>query len=274
MALGKVEQYLREEIKKHGTICLPLIDSENSTDVAAIARKVEEKGASAILVGGSSASDQLELGRVLAEIKSKVKIPVILFPGNVTGVSPKADAILFSSLLNSENPYFITGAQALGAIAVKKYGIEPLPTAYIIVGEGTAAWFVGRARGIPFHKPNLAVMYSLAAQFMGMRFVYLEAGSGASQNVPPEMVTPVTRAPLVLNVQDCERLLTFARVNVDSLRLKLEWAGSRRYIRQSSAQVGPSKERNSRDRYKRAKYHDSHRWPAVTTYLSVTRSCG
>jgi len=78
-------------------------------------------------------------------------------------------------------------------VAVKKYGIEPLPTAYIIIGEGTAAWFVGRARGIPFHKPNLAVMYSLAAQYMGMRFVYLEAGSGASQNVQPEMVAAVRK---------------------------------------------------------------------------------
>jgi phosphoglycerol geranylgeranyltransferase len=193
VASGKVEQYLRDEIKKHRTICLPLIDSENSSDAAATAKKVEEKGASAILVGGSSAADQLDLAKVVGEIKSKIKIPVILFPGNVTGVSPKADAILFSSLLNSENPYFITEAQALGAVAVKKYGIEPLPTAYIIIGEGTAAWFVGRARGIPFHKPNLAVMYSLAAQYMGMRFVYLEAGSGASQNVQPEMVAVVRK---------------------------------------------------------------------------------
>lgn len=193
MAAGKVEQYLRDEIKKHGTICLPLIDSENSTDAASIAKKVEAMGASAILVGGSSAIDQLELAKVVVEIRAKVKIPVILFPGNVTGVSPKANAILFSSLLNSENPYFITEAQALSALAVKKYGIEPLPTAYIIVGEGTAAWFVGRARGIPFHKPNIAVMYSLAAQYMGMRFVYLEAGSGASQNVPAEMVAAVRK---------------------------------------------------------------------------------
>ena len=129
MAVGKVEQYLRDEMKKHRTICLPLIDSENSTDAASIAKKVEEMGASAILVGGSSVIDQLELAKVVTEIKARIKIPVILFPGNVTGVSPKADAILFSSLLNSENPYFITGAQALGAPAVKKYGIEPLHTA-------------------------------------------------------------------------------------------------------------------------------------------------
>lgn len=193
LAAGKVEQYLANEVKRHGTVCLPLIDSENSTDAASIAKKVEEMGASAVLVGGSSATDQFELAKVVSDIKDSVKIPVILFPGNVTGVSPRADAILFSSLLNSEDPYFITGAQALGAIAVKKHRIEPLPTAYIIVGEGTAAWFVGRAKGIPFHKPNLAVMYSLAAQYMGMRFVYLEAGSGAAQNVPAEMVAAVRK---------------------------------------------------------------------------------
>ncbi|MGI0039359.1 MAG: geranylgeranylglyceryl/heptaprenylglyceryl phosphate synthase [Nitrososphaera sp.] len=193
MTAGKVEQYLANEVKRHGTVCLPLIDSENSTDAASIAKKVEEMGASAVLVGGSSATDQFELAKVVSDIKDSVKIPVILFPGNVTGVSPRADAILFSSLLNSEDPYFITGAQALGAIAVKKHKLEPLPTAYIIVGEGTAAWFVGRARGIPFHKPNLAVMYSLAAQYMGMRFVYLEAGSGAAQNVPAEMVAAVRK---------------------------------------------------------------------------------
>ena len=193
MQLGKIEEYLRTEIKNHGTICLPLIDSENSTDAVSTAKIVEERGASAILVGGSSAVDQLELTKLVSELKSRINIPVILFPGNVTGVSPKADAILFSSLLNSENPYFITEAQALGALAVKKYAIEPLPTAYIIIGEGTAAWFVGRARGIPFHKPNLAVMYSLAAQYMGMRFVYLEAGSGAVEHVPQEMVAMVRK---------------------------------------------------------------------------------
>src|ERR687883_1359238 len=190
---SRVEDYIRSEIKKYGTLCFPLIDSENQLNAGLVAKKAERLGASAVLVGGSSAIDQFELTEIVSNIKSQIKIPVILFPGNVTGVSPKADAILFSSLLNSENSYFITEAQALGALAVKKYAIEPLPTAYLIIGEGTAAWFIGRARGIPFHKPNIAVMYSLAAQYMGMRFVYLEAGSGASQNVPAEMVAAVRK---------------------------------------------------------------------------------
>jgi phosphoglycerol geranylgeranyltransferase len=189
----KVEDYIRNEIKKHGTLCFPLIDSENSLHATSIAKEVEKMGASAILVGGSSAIDQLELAEIVSNIKSQIKIPVILFPGNVTGVSPKADAILFSSLLNSDNPYFITEAQALGALAVKKYEIEPLPTGYLIIGQGTAAWFVGRARGVPFNKSEIAVMYSIAAQYLGMRFLYLEAGSGALQSVPPQMVNAVRK---------------------------------------------------------------------------------
>ena len=86
MIVGRVEKYLQDEIKNHGTICLPLIDSENSADAASIAKIVEERGASAILVGGSSAVDQLELARIVSEIKSTINVPVILFPGNVTGV--------------------------------------------------------------------------------------------------------------------------------------------------------------------------------------------
>ena len=190
---NNVEEYIHKEIKKHGTLCFPLIDSENSSEAACIAKTAEKIGASAILVGGSSTVDQLELMEVVSSIKSQVSIPVILFPGNVTGVSPKADAILFSSLLNSESPYFITEAQALGALAVKKHKIEPLPTGYLIIGEGTTAWFIGHARGIPFNKSGIAIMYSLAAQYLGMRFLYLEAGSGAIQNISPQMVASVRK---------------------------------------------------------------------------------
>ena len=94
-----------------------LIDSEVSNLEASskLAKDVEKIGASAILVGGSSATDQIEMAQVVKGIKKGIKIPIILFPGNVTGVVPDADAILFSSLMNSENPYFITQAQALGS---------------------------------------------------------------------------------------------------------------------------------------------------------------
>src|SRR3989344_590979 len=190
---GKVELFLKSELKKKNALLFVLIDSEVSKLESSrkLAQDVEKIGASAILVGGSSATDQIEMAQVVKGIKKGIKIPIILFPGNVTGVVPDADAILFSSLMNSENPYFITQAQALGAPNVLKYGLEPLPTAYLVIGEGTSAWFVGSARGIPFDKPKIAAAYSLAAQFLGMRFVYLEAGSGAASSVKPEMVRMV-----------------------------------------------------------------------------------
>ena len=195
MTGNKVETFLKSELKKKNALLFVLIDSEVSNLEASskLAKDVEEIGASAILVGGSTSTDQIEMAQVVKGIKKGIKIPIILFPGNITGVVPDADAILFSSLMNSENPYFITQAQALGAPSVLKFGLEPLPTAYLVIGEGTSAWFVGAARGIPFEKPKIAAAYALAAQFLGMRFVYLEAGSGAKSSVTPEMVKTVRR---------------------------------------------------------------------------------
>ena len=196
MTGNKIELFLKSELKKKNALLFILIDSEVSKLVSSqkLAQDVEKIGASAILVGGSSATDQIEMAEVVKSIKKCIKIPIILFPGNVTGVVPDADAILFSSLMNSENPYFITQAQALGAPSVLKFGLEPLPTAYLVIGDGTSAWFVGSARGIPFEKPKIAAAYALAAQFLGMRFVYLEAGSGSKSSVTPEMVKTVRKA--------------------------------------------------------------------------------
>ena len=193
---GKVETNLLSQLKKKkNALLFVLIDSEISkmNSSVKLAKEVEKTGASSILVGGSSATDQIEMADMIKQLKKAVKIPKILFPGNITGVVPQADAILFSSLLNSENPYFISQAQALSAPTVLKFGLEALPTAYLVIGEGTSAWFVGSARGIPFDKPKIAAAYSLAAQFLGMRFVYLEAGSGASSSVRPEMVRAVRK---------------------------------------------------------------------------------
>ncbi|HET8719927.1 MAG TPA: geranylgeranylglyceryl/heptaprenylglyceryl phosphate synthase [Candidatus Nitrosotenuis sp.] len=194
--MAKVERYLLDTRKRKSALLFVLIDSEVSkiSESVKLAKSVEKAGAAAILVGGSSAIDQLEMAQVVKTIKKSIKIPIILFPGNVTGVVPHADAILFSSLMNSENPYYITQAQALGAPSVMKFGLEPLPTAYVIIGEGTTAWFVGSAKGIPFDKPNIAAAYALAAQFLGMRFLYLEAGSGAKTSVKPEMIRTVRKA--------------------------------------------------------------------------------
>ncbi len=250
MASTRVENYLKSQLKKKNTLIFVLIDSEVSknTDAVTLAKKVEKMGASAILVGGSSVTDQMEMAKAVKTIKKSIKIPIILFPGNITGVVPGADAILFSSLLNSENPYFISQAQALGAPSVLKFGLEPLPTAYLIIGEGTSAWFFGSARGIPFDKPNIAAAYSLAAQFLGMRFVYLEAGSGAKSNVKPEMVKTVRKifnGFLIVGggIKDIKTATDLAKAGADALVIGtfLEKGGSLKKLEQITKAIQRTK---------------------------------
>lgn len=143
------------------------------------------------MIGGSTFVSARHLDDVVKIVKRTVKIPLILFPNNVTGISRYADAIWFMSLLNSVDPYFLMGAQVLGAPLVKKYSLEPIPLGYIIVGDGGTAGVVGKAIAVPYNKPELAAAHALAGQYLGMRFIYLEAGSGAKEPVPPEMIRAV-----------------------------------------------------------------------------------
>src|SRR5207245_11085648 len=168
--MPNVESYLKATLKKKKALLFVLIDSKISEikSAANLAKEVEKIGASAILVGGSSAIDQFGMAQTVKILKKSIKIPIILFPGNVTGVVPGADAILFSSLLNSDNPYFISQAQALGAPSVLNFSLEPLPTAYIIIGEVTSAWFIRSAWTIPFRKSNLEVLYAICDEFFGL----------------------------------------------------------------------------------------------------------
>jgi phosphoglycerol geranylgeranyltransferase len=194
--VGPVEKHLLRRIREEGAIHLTLVDPEKATASLAsrLAKKAESYKTAAIMVGGSTSTSTTHLNSIIKTIKRTVKIPVILFPNNVTGISKYADAIWFMSLLNSVDPYFLIGAQVLGAPMVKKYGLEALPLGYIIVGEGGTAGIVGRAVPIPYTKPELAAVHALAAQYFGMRFVYLEAGSGATQPVPATMIKAVKHA--------------------------------------------------------------------------------
>lgn len=200
---GAVERYILKRIKEEGAIHLTLIDPEEVTapHASRVAKKAERCKTAAIMVGGSTSTSTSHLDSVIKAVKHAVGIPIILFPNNVTGISKYADAIWFMSLLNSLDPYFLTGAQVLGAPLVKKHGLEALPLGYIIVGKGGAAGIVGRAVPIPFTKPEVAAAHALAAQYFGMRFAYLEAGSGASQPVPPTMIRIVKHSiniPLIV----------------------------------------------------------------------------
>ncbi|ASJ12913.1 phosphoglycerol geranylgeranyltransferase [Thermococcus thioreducens] len=192
LELGRVESYIHEKLKRE-KLHFVLIDPDDVTpDVAGeIARMSEEVGVDAIMVGGSTGAEGDVLDGVVKAIKESSSLPTILFPGSHGGISRHADAIFFMSLLNSTNPFFITGSQALGAFTVKRYGIEPIPMAYLIVEPGETVGWVGDAKPIPRHKPKIAAAYALAGQYLGMRLVYLEAGSGSPKPVPSEMISLV-----------------------------------------------------------------------------------
>ncbi len=191
--VGRVEKYLLDKIESEHSIHMTLVDPEKVTPEIAskIAQNAKASGTSGIMIGGSTFVSQAHLDDVIKAIRNAVDIPTILFPNNITGISRYADAIWFMSLLNSVDPYFIMGCQILGAPLVKKYGLEPISMCYIIVGEGGTAGIVGKAIPVPYDKPELAAAHALAAQYLGMHFIYLEGGSGAKDPVPPEMIHAV-----------------------------------------------------------------------------------
>ena len=220
--LGNVEKYLLDKIKAEKTIHITLIDPEKITpqQASAIVENSKASGTSAIMIGGSTFVSQNHLDNVTKAIKRTVKIPTILFPNNITGISRHADAIWFMSLLNSTDPYFLIGAQVLGAPLVKRYGLEPIPMGYVIVGEGGTAGIVGKAIPVPYNKPELAAAHALAGQYLGMRFVYLEGGSGAKDPVPPEMIRAVKQyvdIPIIVGggIRTRERALAAASAGAD-----------------------------------------------------------
>jgi phosphoglycerol geranylgeranyltransferase len=220
--VGNVEKYLLDKIESDGSIHITLIDPEEVTPPQAsrIVNKAKVSETSAIMIGGSTFVSAAHLDDVVKAVKRTVKIPVILFPNNVTGISRYADAIWFMSLLNSVDPYFLMGAQILGAPLVKKYGIEPIPMGYLIVGEGGTAGVVGKAIPIPYDKPELAAAHALAGKYLGMRFVYLEAGSGAKNPVPPDMIRAVRHyvdSPLIVGggIRSREQALAAASAGAD-----------------------------------------------------------
>jgi phosphoglycerol geranylgeranyltransferase len=191
-----VEERLNKIVEKEGAVHLTLIDPDSQSPELAgkIAGEAYLGGTDAIMVGGSTGATGTTVEKTVQAIKSACDLPVILFPGNAGGLAPGADAVFFMSLLNSRDVNYITTNQAIGAPIVYKQGIEPISMAYIVIEPGGAAGWVGDARLIPRNRPKLAVAYSLAAKYLGMHYIYLEAGSGADKPVPVEMVAAVKKA--------------------------------------------------------------------------------
>lgn len=200
---GKVYKKVEKLIAEKGGLVFLVIDPPNQDPAVAgmLAKAAQEAGVDAVCVGGSVGAQGELLDSTILQIRSGCALPVILFPGNIASMSKHADAIYFMYLMNSNDPYYITGAQIAAAYPLKKTGLEIIPTAYVIVEPGRAVGWVGRAQLIPRDLPYLAGITALAGQYMGAGLVILESGGGADSPVPKEMIAyakKLTSVPLVV----------------------------------------------------------------------------
>jgi len=154
-----------------------------------------------IFVGGSFGSNSTE--SLIEILKEETSAQVILFPGNLSQFSKNADAMLFLSLISGRNPDYLISQQVNAAIAVKSSGIEIIPTGYILI-EGTkqsAVEYISNTKPIPADKKDIVLATATAGELLGMRAIYLEAGSGAEAPVPISLVEYLkknTEIPLIV----------------------------------------------------------------------------
>ena len=179
-----------------------LLDPEK-TELADLSSRTE--AADILLVGGSTGTDAEQL---VLSLKSQTGKPVVLFPGNLQQFAPQADALLFLSVISSRNPDMLIGRQIEAARQIKQSGMETIPMGYILIdgGRHTAVETVSQSVPIPQEDKNLITDTAMAAELLGMKTVYLEAGSGAATPVSADIIQSVRQAvslPLIVGGGIC-----------------------------------------------------------------------
>jgi phosphoglycerol geranylgeranyltransferase len=190
-----IYDYLLQTIKTKGASYLILLDPDKIAEnkLPVFIKHCENSGVDAFLVGGSLMLNN-SFEPFIQKTKENTKLPVIIFPGSINQVSPSADAILYLSVVSSRNSDHLIGKHVLAAPLIKKAGIEPISTGYILVESGTTttAQYMTGSLPIPRNKPEIAAATALAAEYLGMKLIYLEAGSGAENTVPDDMIKAVS----------------------------------------------------------------------------------
>lgn len=194
--MSAVYERLLTARKKRGGGFLLLVDPDRGSldSLLELISAAESSGVDGVLVGTSFMfTDGFD--QALQELRRVTSLPLILFPGSASQVSSEADAILFMSLISGRNAQYLIDEQVKGAPLVSAYGVEPIPTGYMLIESGsyTSVEYVSNTRPIPRTKPDLALAHALAAQHLGMKMIYLEAGSGAQFAVPDEMISVVKK---------------------------------------------------------------------------------
>ena len=168
-------------------------DCLDKADLARTTEAFVENGVDAILFGGSFLiSTNFE--PMIREVKRVApEIPLVIFQGDTNQISSAADAILFLSMISGRNPELLIGQHAKAAPTIKAMGLEPIATGYVLVESGaqTTVEYVSNTKPLPRNKPDIAMAHALAAEYLGMSAVYLDAGSGAADMVPVDMVKAV-----------------------------------------------------------------------------------
>ena len=146
-----------------------------------------------LLVGGSLLFNPIEI--TITALKLGTSLPVFLFPGNAFQLSDRADGILFLSLISGRNPEFLIGNHVLAAPHLHRAGIEVIPTAYMLIenGTSTSVEYMSNTRPIPGDKVDIAVATAMAGEMLGMKSIYLEAGSGAAHPVASKMIKAIRK---------------------------------------------------------------------------------
>jgi phosphoglycerol geranylgeranyltransferase len=191
---GVLSRLLRA-VDERGAAYLVLLDPDGLVpeENVALAERAAAAGVDALLVGGSLSLRGLCHETVVA-VRNATDLPVIIFPGDAGFVTPAADAVLFLSLVSGRNPQYLIGEQVRAAPVIRESGVEPISVAYMLVESGatTSVEFMSSTKPLPRDKPDIAMAHALAAQYMGMKIAFFDAGSGAPVHVPTALVRRVS----------------------------------------------------------------------------------
>jgi putative glycerol-1-phosphate prenyltransferase len=183
---------LRDRTKKRFAL---LVDPDKYDDSAldALIIHINQHPPDLLLVGGSILFKPIDI--TVTALKLGTNPPVFIFPGNVIQLSDRADGILFLSLISGRNPEFLIGNHVLAAPHLNRSGIEVIPTGYIFIenGKSTSVEYMSNTRPIPAGKPEIAVATAMAGEMLGLKAIYLEAGSGASKTVGLDMIRAIRK---------------------------------------------------------------------------------
>ncbi len=188
-----------KEAKQAGKKSFAVLLDPDYSDVAHLAKVValaNENNVTYFFVGGSLLTRPNALAQTLAYVKANSNIPTIIFPGSYTHIDSNADAILLLSLISGRNPDFLIGNHILAVPTLKESGLEILPTGYMLIdgGKPTTVSYVSNTTPLPANKPSIAACTAMAGEMLGLKLIFLDAGSGAENAVTNETIAAVAKA--------------------------------------------------------------------------------